>query len=159
MIMDSRYLHCNMNSLDLSITRRWLPISALMWRFVPAENVFLQMRGGDGGVLVHLEKCLSWFLRTPFFYDKSAATLLHQHLGEMGRHPPSGSSIWRLLGSVPSEALSGEGCYVLCLKWKEVSWGVTKCTGTMFDCLALVWGAVLVSVWCLSLAAGLPHHK
>lgn len=95
------------------------------------------MRGGYRAVLVHLEKCWSWFLRTPFFFDKSAATPLHQHLGKMCQHVPSRLPILTLLIFVLSTTLSREGWNVLCLKWKEVSWGITKCTGTVFDCFAL----------------------
>lgn len=148
--MDKCYLYCIMNLLELPTSRIRLLVSSLMQCFV---SVF-SSTWGNRDVLVCLEKCYSWYIRPSFFSNKSAVTLSQQHLGKTYRHTPLGPPIQGRLIFVLCEALCREGCNVWCLKWKAVSWGITKHTGTVFDFFALVWGAVLLSVWRLSLAAG-----
>lgn len=139
MTMDRCYLHCNINSLDPSIFRSRQPISALMWRFVSTENnASPKMRAGDRNVLVHLVQCSSWFLRTPVIFWQTIGNTSSTNI--RGRYAPLGRPILSFSSLFTPTHSAGEN--VLCLKWKEMSWGVPKC----MDCLCLI-----ASLWCKGL--------
>lgn len=164
---------CGINSLQLPPSRMWLLFISGGWCDVlfPWERFSSRWEKrqscSPGETLLMTPICVSFVSR------KSAATLfsflffLRQHLAKMRESAPPGFPNCEASFSVhvssprlPAE----EDAAFSCMKWKEVSRGVTKYTGDCFwllrsryeEPLAAARPSPPPSVWCLSLAAIFP---
>lgn len=163
---------CGINSLQLPPSRMWMLFfisgGGLMWCFVSVGAFFPPDERRDWAA--RLEKRFSRYASLSSSENQPQhffSFFLRQHLATMRKSAPLGFPSCEASFSVhvssprlPAE----ENAAFSCLKWKEVSRGVTKYTGDCFWLLRSRYEELLTaarpspppSVWCLSLAAIFP---
>ena len=168
MIMDRCYLHCNMNSLDLSICRRRQPISTPRWRFILRKTMLSSRWGVEIEVSLFIWGNVYHDSHSFIFWQISCNTFTPTFGDRFCQHAPLGLPILRLLVFCPLRG-SQQGkmqCFMFKMKrgvmrrhWMHGDCVWLLCSEGLFSCLFGAYHLLLVCLIINNAVSTLPTQQ